>query len=73
MNGYMLVWILLQEIERLNEELKNTKTIKTKTDLSVQDRFPTCPVFLQKKRYVIPTSHIVTTCLATYNLLIMLL
>lgn len=22
MNGYMLVWILLQEIERLNEELK---------------------------------------------------
>ena len=35
MSGYMLVWILLQKIEKLEEEL-NTYRKQTKTDLSVQ-------------------------------------
>lgn len=32
MSGYMLIWILLQKIEKLEEELNTYKTRKPKTD-----------------------------------------
>ena len=37
MSGYMLIWILLQKIEKLEEELNTyKKQTEKKTDLSVQ-------------------------------------
>lgn len=59
MNGYMLIWILLQKIEELQNELNTYKKNNTDKNWFISSgQFPTCPVFYAKKRYVIPTSHI---------------
>ena len=50
MNGYMLIWILFQKIEKLQEELNTYKKNNTDKNWFISSgQFPTCPVFLQKK------------------------
>jgi len=56
MSGYMLVWILLQKIEKLEEEL-NTYRKQTKTDLSVQSSSLPALFFLSIKKDMCLYTH----------------
>ena len=52
MNGYMLIWILLQKIEKLQEELNTYKKNNTdKNWFSVQSSSLPALFFRHKKRY----------------------
>ena len=51
MNGYMLIWILLQKIEELQKELNTYKKNNTdKNGLSVQGSFLPVLFFYAKKK-----------------------
>ena len=53
MNGYLLIWILLQRIEKLEEELNTYKDNKSKNWLvSSEQSLPALFYFSNKKRYV---------------------
>lgn len=60
MSGYTLVWLLLQEIERLKAELQSYKDKQSKTNILVQvasSHKP--PVFsIQQKKNMCHHSHI---------------
>ena len=57
MNGYLLIWILLQKIEKLEEELNTYKNNKKKTDFQFR-AVTTCSVFMQKKNRYVSLPHI---------------
>ena len=61
MNGYLLIWILLQKIEKLEEELNTYKKNNTGKNWFVSSgQFPTCPVFFSIKkdmRFLLHISH----------------
>jgi len=51
MNGYMLIWILLQKIEELQKELNTYNKNNTDKNWFISSgQFPTCPVFYAKKK-----------------------
>lgn len=55
-NGYLLIWILLQKIERLEEELNRYKQ-HDKNWVVRSEQISTCSVFLHKKRYASPHAY----------------
>ena len=66
MNGYMLIWILLQKIEELQNELNTYKKNNTDKNWFISSgQFPTCPVFLCKKKDMWFLLHI--SSVATMN------
>ena len=51
MNGYLLIWILLQKIEKLQEELNTYKDNKSKNwFVSSEQSLPALFYFMQKKK-----------------------
>ena len=55
-NGYLLIWILLQKIERLEEELNRYKQ-HDKNWVVSSEQISTCSVFHIKKRYASPHAY----------------
>ena len=65
MTGYMLIWILLQEIEKLEEELNTYKQNSNKNWFSVQSSFLPA-LFFNKKRYVFLHTYQVSLTMTGY-------
>jgi len=57
MSGYMLVWILIQKIEKLEEELNTYKNKTNKNWVISSEQFSTCSVFFHIKK-ICASTHI---------------